>query len=100
MTVAPELRTEVELLLPDVDEPDPEVSIVIPAVNEEITISHFVDWCQEGLRGGNVRGEILIVDSSTDRTAELARGRGARAGPPRGRERTPGPVDGRRFRLE
>ena len=28
---------------------DPELSIVIPALNEELTIGDFVDWCQEGL---------------------------------------------------
>ena len=33
---------------------------------------------QEGLRRAQVRGEILIVDSSTDRTAELALLQGAR----------------------
>ncbi|HLI55359.1 MAG TPA: glycosyltransferase family 2 protein [Acidimicrobiales bacterium] len=69
---------DVELLLPDVDETDPEVSIVVPAVNEELTISTFVEWCKEGLQAAGVRGEILIVDSSTDRTAELARAAGAR----------------------
>ena len=54
------------------------VSIVVPALNEELTIGDFVDWCQEGLRKAGARGEILIVDSSTDRTAEIALPRGAR----------------------
>ena len=57
---------------------DPEVSIVIPAVNEELCISDFVAWCHEGLRKAGVNGEILIVDSSTDRTPELALAGGAR----------------------
>jgi glycosyltransferase involved in cell wall biosynthesis len=78
MTIAPELTSSDDLLLPDLDEPAPEVSIVIPAVNEELTISDFVDWCKEGLREADARGEILIVDSSTDQTAELARNHGAR----------------------
>jgi glycosyltransferase involved in cell wall biosynthesis len=69
---------DAELLLPDFDEPDPEVSIVVPAVNEELTITTFVEWCKEGLQAAGVRGEILIVDSSTDGTAELARAAGAR----------------------
>jgi glycosyltransferase involved in cell wall biosynthesis len=66
------------LLLPANDESDPEVSIVIPALNEESTISDFVLWCREGLERAETRGEILIVDSSTDRTAELALASGAR----------------------
>ena len=69
---------DLELLIPDNDEPDPEVSVVVPAVNEELTVSEFVAWCVEGLRGEGIRGEILIVDSSTDGTAELARQGGAR----------------------
>jgi glycosyltransferase involved in cell wall biosynthesis len=70
----PELR----LLVPDQDVSDPELSIVIPALDEEVTIADFVDWCHEGLRKAGVVGEILIVDSSSDRTAEIALERGAR----------------------
>ncbi len=69
---------EVRLLIPERDVPNPEVSIVIPALNEEITIAEFVAWCQEGLARAGVRGEILIVDSSTDSTAEKALAGGAR----------------------
>jgi len=69
---------EPELLLPADDEPNPEVSIVVPAVNEELTISDFVAWCREGLSASGARGEILIIDSSTDRTPEFARAAGAR----------------------
>jgi Glycosyl transferase family 2 len=70
--------SDVRLLIPAADVASPEVSIVIPALNEELTIADFVDWCAEGLRAAGVRGEILIVDSSTDRTAEIAVGKGAR----------------------
>ena len=56
----------------------PELSIVIPALNEEITITEFVAWCQEGIRRAGIASEILIIDSSTDRTAELALAGGAR----------------------
>jgi glycosyltransferase involved in cell wall biosynthesis len=69
---------DVELLRPDDDVEDPEVSIVIPAVNEELTIADFVTWCRQGLADAGARGEILIIDSSTDRTAELALAGGAR----------------------
>jgi glycosyltransferase involved in cell wall biosynthesis len=67
-----------ELLVPDHDEPDPEVSIVIPALDEQLTIRDFVAWCRQGLADAGVRGEILIVDSSSDDTARLAREAGAR----------------------
>lgn len=70
----PELR----LLVPDADEPAPELSIVIPALNESLTIGDFVDWCLEGMRKADVKGEVLIVDSSTDDTAQIARAHGAR----------------------
>src|SRR5665213_3038681 len=69
---------EVHLLLPEGDVADPEVSIVIPALNEELTITEFVAWCQEGLAKAQVRGEILIVDSSKDSTAQKALAGGAR----------------------
>lgn len=70
--------SDVQLLLPTDDVADPEVSIVIPALNEELTISEFVAWCKEGLSKACVRGEILIIDSSTDATAERALAGGAR----------------------
>jgi hypothetical protein len=66
------------LLIPAGDIADPEISIVIPALNEELTISEFVAWCQEGLAKAHARGEILIVDSSTDSTAQKALAAGAR----------------------
>jgi hypothetical protein len=54
------------------------VSIVTPCLNEELTVGEFVDWCHEGLERAGVDGEIVIVDSSTDRSAEIAAERGAR----------------------
>jgi glycosyltransferase involved in cell wall biosynthesis len=56
----------------------PLVSIVIPALDEEITIGEFVEWCWEGLHKAGVRGEVLIVDSSRDRTGDIASEKGAR----------------------
>jgi glycosyltransferase involved in cell wall biosynthesis len=73
-TVDPDLR----LLVPEGDAVDPEVTILIPAVNEELTVGDFVAWCHEGLRSAGVVGEILIVDSSTDATAAIALAGGAR----------------------
>lgn len=66
------------LYVPADDEPSPEVSIVVPACNEELTIGDFVDWSQEGLRKAGVRGEVLIIDSSEDHTREVALEHGAR----------------------
>src|SRR5262249_50310575 len=63
---------EVRLLIPVEDVPDPELSIVIPALNEEKTVGEFVAWCQQGLRAAGIAGEVLIVDSSTDDTANIA----------------------------
>lgn len=58
--------------MPANSEPGPvEVSIVVPSLNEEITVGEFVDWCKEGLEKAGVRGQILIVDSSTDKTPEI-----------------------------
>jgi glycosyltransferase involved in cell wall biosynthesis len=69
---------QLRLLVPADDTPAPELSIVIPALDEEKTVGDFVDWCREGLRAAGIQGEILIVDSSKDRTAEIAVARGAR----------------------
>jgi len=79
-SVAPEvpLDPEVQLLLPERDVADPEFSIVIPSLNEELTMADFIDWCLEGLEKAGVKGEILIVDSGKDRAAEIAVAHGAR----------------------
>jgi hypothetical protein len=69
---------ELQLLVPDEDVADPELSIVVPALNEQLTIGDFIDWCKEGIAKAGVRGEILIVDSSTDETSSIAVARGAR----------------------
>ncbi|MGH7271778.1 MAG: glycosyltransferase family 2 protein [Polyangiaceae bacterium] len=69
---------DLQLLVPEGDVSSPEVSIVIPALNEQLTIGDFIDWCHEGLRKAGVTGEVLIVDSSTDRTSEIALSKGAR----------------------
>ena len=69
---------EVCLLTPAMDIVDPEVTILVPALNEELTIGGFVEWCRQGIAASGERVEILIVDSSTDRTAEIAVAGGAR----------------------
>jgi glycosyltransferase involved in cell wall biosynthesis len=69
---------DVTLLLPKDDVAAPELSIVIPALNEQLTMEAFIAWCHEGLRKAGIVGEILIVDSGSDRTTELALAGGAR----------------------
>ena len=75
---SPRVDDSIDLLVPADDVADPEFSIVVPALNEQLTVGTFVDWCRKGLDDAGVRGEILIVDSSTDDTAELALVHGAR----------------------
>ena len=70
--------SEIELRVPADDVAAPELSIVIPALDEELTIVDFVRWCKQGLADAGVAGEVLIVDSSRDRTCELALAEGAR----------------------
>jgi glycosyltransferase involved in cell wall biosynthesis len=69
---------DLQLLLPAEDVAEPELSIVIPALNEQLTIGDFVAWCREGMRKAGIVGEILIIDSGTDRTTEIALASGAR----------------------
>jgi glycosyltransferase involved in cell wall biosynthesis len=71
-------RDEIQLLIPDDDVEAPELSIVVPALNEQITIVEFVRWCKRGLADAGIQGEILIIDSSTDETPARALENGAR----------------------
>src|SRR6478609_9001 len=68
----PELADSIEHLAPpDVTPEAADVTIVVPSLNEEITAGEFVDWCKEGLARAGVRGQILIVDSSADKTPAI-----------------------------
>ncbi len=56
-----------------------ELSIVIPALNEERSIAHCVEKAKKALAALNVRGEIVVADNgSTDRTRAIAESLGAR----------------------
>src|SRR4029077_4790342 len=74
----PDADPDVVLHVPEGDVREPELSIVIPALHEEPTITDFVAWCHEGMKKAGIVGEILIVDSGSDRTTELALAGGAR----------------------
>lgn len=58
-------------------EAEVQVSIVVPCLNEELVVGEFVNWCFEGLKKTKVSGEVLIIDSSSDRSSEIAEARGA-----------------------
>lgn len=73
-----EQKNQPHLLVPVEDAVDPVLSIVVPALNEEITIETFISWCKQGIAELGISAEILIVDSSTDATPELALKCGAR----------------------
>jgi hypothetical protein len=70
-------QTIEHLLPPGSGEATVQLSIVIPALNERITITEFVQWCHEGVRRAGITAQILIVDSSTDDTPQLALDAGA-----------------------
>ena len=57
------------------------LSIVIPAFNEELLITHCLDSISESMianQGAGFTHEIIVVDNnSTDKTAELAKHAGA-----------------------
>ena len=73
-----EAPATIEHWLPPDARPEPvQLSIVVPALNERITVGEFVDWCREGVRRAGVSAQILIVDSSTDDTPQLALAHGA-----------------------
>ncbi len=56
-----------------------ELSIVIPALNEERTIAHCVEKAKKAVAALGVTGEVLVADNgSTDKTRAVAEGLGAR----------------------
>jgi glycosyltransferase involved in cell wall biosynthesis len=58
---------------------EPEISVVIPCLNEEEAVGNVVDQAWEGIRRAGREGEVLVVDNgSTDRSAEIATAHGAR----------------------
>jgi len=69
---------QVTLMRPEKDIENPVLSIIIPALNEESVISEFMDWANEGIAKAGVSAEVMIVDSSSDRTPEFALAKGAR----------------------
>jgi len=51
----------------------PEISVVIPCLNEEEAVGAVVDQAWEGIGRSGRPGEVIVVDNaSTDRSAEVA----------------------------
>jgi glycosyltransferase involved in cell wall biosynthesis len=58
---------------------DLELSIVMPCLNEELTIGTCIKKAQQFLNEHNIVGEIVVADNgSTDSSLEIAKGLGAR----------------------
>ena len=56
----------------------PQISVVVPCLNEEEAVGKVVDQALEGIRRSGRRGEVVVVDNgSTDRSAEIATEHGA-----------------------
>ena len=60
----------------------PELSVVMPCLNEEDTLSACIDQIRESLQQNRIAGEIIVADNgSTDKSAEIAQNTGARVVP-------------------
>jgi glycosyltransferase involved in cell wall biosynthesis len=56
----------------------PEISVIIPCLNEEDAVGQVVDKAFDGIERSGRSGEVLVVDNgSTDASAEIAAARGA-----------------------
>jgi hypothetical protein len=56
----------------------PEISVIIPCLDEEAAVGKVVDHALEGIRRSGRTGEVIVVDNgSTDESARIARAHGA-----------------------
>jgi glycosyltransferase involved in cell wall biosynthesis len=73
-------------LQPDIRDPKqleaPELSVVMPCLNEAETIGTCVEKAMRALRDSGIRGEVIVADNgSTDGSREIAASLGARVVP-------------------
>jgi len=53
------------------------ISVVLPSLNEELTVGETIKTIKEAFRKYNLKGEIILMDaSSTDRTIDIAKEEG------------------------
>lgn len=64
------------LLGPDSDT-QPTLSVVMPTLNESAGVAECIDRIVAALEELGIRGEVVVSDSSTDRTPDIAREKGA-----------------------
>jgi glycosyltransferase involved in cell wall biosynthesis len=58
--------------------PAPQISVVIPCLDEEAAVGAVVDQAWQGVEASGRTGEVIVVDNgSTDRSAAIARDHGA-----------------------
>jgi len=76
-TVADRKLSADELLVGQDSDTTPQLSVVMPTLNEESGIRTCIDWIKTAIEELQVPTEIIISDSSTDRTPEIAREMGA-----------------------
>nr|WP_225335393.1 glycosyltransferase family 2 protein [Halomicrobium urmianum] len=77
---SPSLQREAsadEYIVGEGSEVTPVLSVVMPTLNEEEGIVECIDWIKTAVGELEVPTEIVVSDSSTDRTPELAEERGA-----------------------
>ena len=65
------------LLLGADSDREPVLSVVMPTMNEEEGVETCLDWIEEAVLELGLPTEIIVSDSSTDRTSEIAREHGA-----------------------
>ncbi|MCK9593464.1 MAG: glycosyltransferase family 2 protein [Methanoregula sp.] len=63
--------------LPSGNENTVDVSVILPALDEERTIEECITKIQKVFKENAIRGEIIVADSSSDRTREIAESLGA-----------------------
>jgi hypothetical protein len=73
----PSSRPIEDLLVGAESEVRPTLSVVMPTMNEEEGIETCLDWIEDAVLELGVPTEIIVSDSSTDRTPDIARQRGA-----------------------
>src|SRR6266545_5307590 len=64
---------------PQPGEPEIEVSVVIPCLNEALTVGRCIDTAIAYFLRSGIRGEVVVADNgSTDGSPDIARAHGAR----------------------